>query len=79
MGGGPDRVALLEAAHRVGDASRSLLLLISPKTEQCAPAVPCMTVEGTERSFVTSVADSSIVDWKARDQLLSVTKVSYSP
>ncbi|CAH8606511.1 unnamed protein product [Dicrocoelium dendriticum] len=71
---GPDRAALLEAASHVGDASRKLLQLISQ------PTVHAMNshveyCEASEFDLLTSSSVyPSVVDWEARDRLLSATK-----
>ncbi|VDO82343.1 unnamed protein product, partial [Schistosoma curassoni] len=67
-----DRAALLEAASRVGDASRQLLQLISP------PTIPECCVSTNENDTVykenNHVNCASVVDWEARDRLLTLTK-----
>ncbi|CAH8495829.1 unnamed protein product [Heterobilharzia americana] len=80
--GGPDRAALLEAASRVGDASRQLLQLISPplQLEQETTtgwSLPSNSndpdcTEGNE--IPSNINSASIIDWEARDRLLTLTK-----
>ncbi|TGZ47820.1 hypothetical protein CRM22_011014 [Opisthorchis felineus] len=69
---GPDRVALLEAASRVGDASRQLLLLISQPHTMNAH-VESVDVQGNGH-FASPQVCPSVIDWEARDRLLSATK-----
>lgn len=59
----------------MGDASRQLLQLISP------PTIPECCVSTNEDDTVykenNHVNCASVVDWEARDRLLTLTKVSY--
>ncbi|CAH8290432.1 unnamed protein product, partial [Schistosoma turkestanicum] len=66
----PDRAALLEAASRVGDASRQLLQLISPPTifEHMNNENDANTKENNH------LQSTSIIDWESRDRLLTLTK-----
>ncbi|XP_018650130.1 LOW QUALITY PROTEIN: putative talin [Schistosoma mansoni] len=67
-----DRAALLEAASRVGDASRQLLQLISPPTiSEC-----CVSTNENDTVYKENnhVNNASIIDWEARDRLLTLTK-----
>ncbi|CAL8095916.1 unnamed protein product [Calicophoron daubneyi] len=70
---GPDRVALLEAASRVGDASRQLLHLISEPAAQRVQSSETAESNG-ETQVTTQQITASLVDWEARDKLLSATK-----
>ncbi|KAF7258574.1 hypothetical protein EG68_06570 [Paragonimus skrjabini miyazakii] len=71
---GPDRTTLLEAAGQVGDASRQLLQLISQ------PGVHSMNARveygslPDRGSFSDMGLYPQVVDWEARDKLLSATK-----
>ncbi|TNN09176.1 Talin-2 isoform 2, partial [Schistosoma japonicum] len=64
----PDRAALLEAASRVGDASRQLLQLISPPTATSGWGTS--SINENEKALNTA----SLIDWEARDRLLTLTK-----
>ncbi|CAH8840774.1 unnamed protein product [Trichobilharzia szidati] len=76
---GPDRAALLEAASRVGDASRQLLQLIAPPTQKQQQQQKSTTnlngsdnLSDNESPSNTNV--NSLIDWEARDRLLTLTK-----
>lgn len=73
---GPNRAALLEAASRVGDASRQLLQYISQPCDLSIDS-ECTTPLGTQSNDGNGSVTCypSVVDWEARDQLLSATKV----
>ncbi|THD23639.1 Talin-1 [Fasciola hepatica] len=66
---GPDRAALLEAASRVGDASRQLLQCISQPSDRTVNLE--MQTNGSASPMTLY---PSVVDWEARDHLLSATK-----
>ncbi|VDQ00645.1 unnamed protein product [Trichobilharzia regenti] len=77
---GPDRAALLEAASRVGDASRQLLQLIAPPPtqQQHQQQKSTTNLNGSDNlgdnESPSNTNVNSLIDWEARDRLLTLTK-----
>ncbi|VDP89831.1 unnamed protein product [Echinostoma caproni] len=72
---GPDRAALLEAASRVGDASRQLLQYISHPSAHNTNLGSVTPMDAQSNGAASPMnLYPSVVDWEARDQLLSATK-----